>query len=159
MPAALARRDGAYLWRVGDDAKARFRAVDGTEMEATALSPYDVVGLATATGAPNVQFNLALGVSSTRRRGDPMSTEIVIELAGEDHAGRPLRTRHAVVHPEGQMPLTGLGVAMVLERLIGLDGIPATPAGLYFPYQLLDPTTYFARLNQIGGAILKLEVL
>ena len=159
MPAALARRDGAYLWRVGDDAKARFRAVDGTEMEASALSPHDVVGLATATGAPSVQFNLALGVSSTRRRGGPMSTEIVIELAGEDHAGRPLRTRHAVIHPEGQMPLTGLGVAMVLERLTGLDGDPPTPAGLYFPYQLLDPTAYLARFKQAGGMILELEVL
>jgi hypothetical protein len=158
MPAALARRDGAYFWRVGDEAKARFRAIDGTEMEATALSPYDVVGLATATGAPNVEFNLAIGMSSTRRRGEPMSTEIVIELAGQDHAGRPLRTRHAVVHPEGQMPLTGLGVAMVLERLIGLDGKPAVPAGLYFPYQLLEPSAYFARLEQIGGAILKLKV-
>ena len=38
MPAALTRRDGAYLWRVGDDAKAEFRAVDGTEMEASAFS-------------------------------------------------------------------------------------------------------------------------
>jgi hypothetical protein len=159
LPAALARRDGAYFWRTGDDAKARFCAVDGTEMEAAAFSPNDVVGLATATGAPNVQFNLALGVSSTRRRGGPMSTEIVIELAGEDHAGKPLRTRHAVVHPEGQMPLTGLGVAMVLERLIGLDGNLPTPAGLYFPYQLLDPKTYLARLEQIGGAVLTLEVL
>lgn len=159
MPAALARRDGAYFWRAGADAKARFRAVDGTEMQASAFSPYDVIGLATATGAPNVQFNLALGVSSTRRRGGPMSTEIVIELAGADHAGGPLRTRHAVVHPQGQMPLTGLGVAMVLERLVGLDGRPATPAGLYFPYQLLDPTAYFARLEAIGGTILTLEVL
>lgn len=157
MPAALARRDGAYFWRTGDDAKAVFRAVDGTQMQASALSPHDVVGLATATGAPNVQFNLALGVSSTRRRGEPMSTEIVIELAGEDHAGEPLRTRHAIVHPEGQMPLTGLGVAMVLERLIGLDGKPPVPAGLYFPYQLLDPTAYFARLEQIGGMVLTLE--
>ncbi len=159
MPAALARRDGAYLWRVGDDAMAKFRAVDGTEMEASAFSPYDVVGLATATGAPNVQFNLAIGVSSTRRRDEPMSTEIVIELAGEDHAGRPLRTRHAVIHPQGQMPLTGLGVAMVLERLIGLDGDRATPPGLYFPYQLLNSTAYFARLEQIGGTVLALEVL
>lgn len=57
------------------------------------------------------------------------------------------------------MPLTGLGVALVLERLTGLDGNPPTPAGLYFPYQLLDPTTYFARLKQIGGSVLKLDVL
>ncbi len=159
MPAALARRDGTYLWRVGDDAKTRFRAVDGTEMEASALSPLDVLGLATATGAPNVEFNLAIGVSSTRRRGEPLSTEIVIELAGEDHSGRPLRTRHAVVHPEGQMPPTGLGVAMLLERLVGLDGTSPAPAGLYFPYQLLEPTAYLARLKHTGGMILKLEVL
>lgn len=159
MPVALTRRDGAYLWRVGDEARTEFRAVDGTRMEASAFSPYDVVGLATATGAPNVQFNLAMGVSSTRRRGEPMSTEIVIELAGEDHAGRPLRTHHAVVHPGGQMPLTGLGVAMCLERLVGLDENSATPAGLYFPYQLLESTTYFTRLEQIGGIILTLEVL
>jgi len=159
MPAALARRDGAYVWRVGDDAKAMFRAIDGTEMEASALSPNDVVGLATATGAPNVSFNLALGVSSSRRRGEPMSTEIIVELSGDDRDGQPLRTRHAIMHPEGQMPLTGLGVAMLLERLAGIDGQPATPAGLYFPYQLLDPTAYLARLKQIGGQIVKLDTL
>lgn len=158
-PLALARRDGTFFWRVGDDAKAEFRAVDGTRMQASALSPYDVAGLATATGAPNVQFNLATGVSSTRRRGGPMSTEIIIELTGDDLEGRPLRTRHAIVHPEGQMPPTGLGVAMVLERLIGLDGSAAISAGLYFPYQLLDPTAYFARLRQAGAIIQKLDVL
>jgi hypothetical protein len=159
VPAALARRDGAYIWRVGDDAKAKFRAVDDTEMEASAFSPHDIVGLATATGAPNVQFNLALGTSSSRRRGEPMSTEIIIELAGEDHVGKPLRTRHAVIHPQGQMPLTGLGVAMVVERLIGLDGKPPTLPGLYFPHHLLNPTAYFARLKQIGGTVSSLEVV
>ncbi len=157
MPAALTRRDGGYIWRAGDEAKAMFRAVDGTEMEASGFSSIDVAGLATATGAPNVQFNIASGVSSTRRRGEPMSTEIVIELVGEDHAGRPLRSRHAVVHPEGSAPLTGIGVGMVLERLTGLDGAPPTPPGLYFPYQLLEPAAYLARLEQAGGTVLTLE--
>jgi hypothetical protein len=55
------------------------------------------------------------------------------------------------------MPLTGLGVAMVLERPVGLDGDPATAPGLYFPYQLLDPATYLARLEQIGGRVLTLD--
>jgi hypothetical protein len=158
MHAALARRDGAYYWRVGEDAKARFRAVDGTEMEASALSPHDVVGLATATGAPNVRFDLALGVSSSRRRGAPLSTEIIIEVAGDDRAGRPLRARRAVIHPEGQMPLTGLGVALLLERLVGLDGARPVPPGLYFPSQLLERRTYFARLERIGGEVVTLDV-
>lgn len=157
MPAALTRRDGAYIWREGDDAKAVIRAVDGTETDATGFSQIDVVGLAVATGAPNVQFNIATAVSSSRRRGGPMSTEIIIELVGEDHAGEPLRTRHAVVHPEGSAPLTGLGVAMLLERLTGLDGKPPTPAGLYFPYQLLNAADYLARLEKDGGTVMTLE--
>ncbi|UOQ68773.1 hypothetical protein [Hymenobacter volaticus] len=88
--------------------------MDGTPMKAVAFSPYDVVGLATATGAANMHFYLAIEESSTRHRGDPLSSDIVIELAGEDPAGQPLRTRHAVVHPQEQMPLTGLGAALIL---------------------------------------------
>lgn len=87
-----------------------------------------------------------------------MSTEIIIELAGEDHAGEALRTRHALVHPQGAAPLTGIGVAMILERLLGLDGKPQTPPGLYIPYQLLDAADYLARLNEDGGTVLQLTV-
>ena len=157
VPAALTRRDGAFFWRVAEDAKARFRAIDGIEMEAVAFSPYDIMGLAAATDARNVQFNLATGLSSTRRRGGPMSTEIVIDLAGEDWAGQPLRTRHAILHPQGQMPLTALGMALLVERLVGLDNRPPTQSGLYFPYQLLEPETYLARLQEIGGVIITLD--
>lgn len=156
MPAALTKRNGAWVWRVGEHARSSFRAVDGTEMHATALSPNDVLGLAAATGATSVRFDLAVGESSSRRRGEPMSTEIVIELTGNDHVGRPLRTRHAIVHPQGQMPLTGLGVAIVLERLVGLDGQSPTRPGLYFPHQLIEASAYLARLQAIGGRVLTL---
>ncbi len=159
MPAALTRRDGAFFWRIGEQAQAQFHAIDGTRTEAVALSPFDIMGLAIETGAPNVQFNLGVGVSSTRRRGEPMSTEIIIELAGEDKAGQPLHTRHAILHPQGQMPLTALGVALVLERLTGLDNQPATRPGLYFPYQLLEPAAYFARLEKIGGRVMTLDAI
>lgn len=157
LPAALTRQEGVYVWREGEDQKASFRAVDGTQMEASGFSSIDVVGLAAATGAANVQFNLAIGVSSTRRQGMPMSTEIIIELAGVDSKGEPLRTRHALVHPQGAAPLTGLSVATILERLLGLDGQPATAPGLYFPYQLLNATAYLQRLKQEGGELRQLQ--
>lgn len=156
---ALTRRDGVYFWRHGADISATVHAADGTPMEAFGLSINDVVALSAATEAQNVEFNLALGVSSSRRRGEAMSTEIIIELSGTDHDGKALRTRHAVLHPDGQFPVTGLGVAMVLERLVGLDGKPAAKPGLYFPYQLLDPATYVARFEAIGGDIMELAVL
>ncbi|AHE52942.1 saccharopine dehydrogenase [Sphingomonas sanxanigenens DSM 19645 = NX02] len=157
LPAALTRRDGAYVWRSDDEAKAVFNAIDGTRMEASGFSSIDVVGLATETGAPNVEFNIANGVTSSRRRGEAMSTEIIIELAGEDPQGNRLRTRHAVFHPGGAAPLTALGVSMILERLGGLDGAAPTPPGLYFPYQIVDHATYLARLQQAGGSIVALN--
>jgi hypothetical protein len=157
MPAALTRRDGSYVWRSEADAKAEFHAIDGTKITGTGFSSVDVAGLAAATGAPNVQFNIATGVSSSRRRGKPKSTEIIIELAGGDHDGQPLRTRHAVFHPDGAASLTALGVSMILERLIGLDGNRPTPAGLYFPFQVLDHTTYLSRLHAEGGSIIPLD--
>jgi hypothetical protein len=102
---------------------------------------------------------LAVGESSKRRRGEPASAKIIIELTGENHTGQPLCTRHAVFHSQAQIPLTGFGIAMVLERLVGLDGHPATPPGLYFPFQLLDSATYLARLEKMGGKLMTLDVL
>ncbi|MFN3208139.1 MAG: NAD(P)-dependent oxidoreductase [Roseovarius sp.] len=157
MPAALERKDASFAWRTGEAAGSSIRAVDGTEIESSPLSPNDLLGLSMETGAPNVRFDLAVGVSSSRRRGDPLSAEILIELTGLDRSGAPLHTRFAIIHPEGQMPLTGLGVAMVLERLVGLGGKAPTPPGLYFPYKLLDARKYFSRLGGIGGVIVNLE--
>lgn len=153
MPAALTRRDGAYVWREGEEAKSSFHAIDGTQISAAGFSSIDVTGLAAATGAGNVSFDLATGMSSTRRRGGPKSTEIIIELSGLDHDRQALETRHAVFHPGGAAPLTALGVAMILERLMGLDGREPTPPGLYFPYQLLEPATYLQRLEAAGGSL------
>lgn len=157
LPAALTRQDGAFIWREGEAAKVRFHAVDGTEIDAGGFSSIDVTGLAAATGAENVQFNMAIDVSSTRRSGLPMSTEILIEMAGESPSGEALATRHALIHPAGAAALTGFSIAMLLERLLGLDGQPAPAAGLYFPFQLLDAAAYLKRLRQEGGELRELE--
>lgn len=156
MPAAFTRRDGAYVWRTGDDAKASFSAIDGKRMDGSGFSSIDVAGLAAATGASTVQFDLATGVSSSRRRGEPKSTEIIISLAGEGHDGRPFQSRHAVFHPGGAAPLTALGVSMILERLTGLDGRAPTSPGLYFPFQVIDHGAYLKRLKAAGGDLLAL---
>lgn len=155
--AALVRQKGVWRWLVGDQMASSICAADGVEMPASAYAPNDVLALASETGASDVRFDLALGASSTRRAGGRMSTEIIIDLTGEDHAGRPFRTRHAIVHPGGQMPLTGLGVALVLERLAGLVGDQPAP-GLYFPSQLIDHDTYVDRLTKSGGEIIELPL-
>jgi hypothetical protein len=62
------------------------------------------------------------------------------------------------VHPAGAAALTGLSIAMLLERLLGLDGRAPTAAGLYFPYQLLEVGAYLERLSKEGGELLELKV-
>ena len=158
MPAALTRRDGNWTWREGDDVKTVFSALDGSKINASGFSSIDVAGLAAATGARSVQFDLGQGVSSSRRKGGTLSTEIILDISGLDHSGQGLRNRHAVVHPGGAAPLTGMGIALLLERLIGLDGKPPTAPGLYFPYQILDTSHYLARLAEEGGEVLQLSL-
>lgn len=156
MPSVLARRDGAFVWRKGDDAGFTFRAIDGTPIAAAGFSSIDIAGLAAATGAGDVAFAIGTGVSSSRRAGGAKSTEIIIELSGTDPAGAPRSSRHAVFHPGGAAPLTALGVSMVLERLAGLDGKAPTPPGLFFPYQILDHAAYLERLTGEGGRLMTL---
>ncbi|MNE76862.1 hypothetical protein D3C80_1731230 [compost metagenome] len=117
-----------------------------------------MAGLATATGAHSVQFDLGMGVSSSRRAGGTFSTEIIIDISGLDQSGQILRTRSAVVHPGGTAPLTGMGIALLLERLIGLDGKPPVAPGLYFPYQILDANHYLTRLAKEEGQLLQLPL-
>lgn len=154
----LARQNGAFVWRKGNDASFAFRAIDGTELTASGFSSIDITGLAAVTGARNIEFGIGTGVSSSRRAGGAKSTEIIIELSGADEAGAPLRSRHAVFHPAGAAPLTGLGISMLLERLVGLDGRPAAAAGLFFPFQILDHNEYLARLTQDGGRMMSLPL-
>jgi hypothetical protein len=154
--AALVRKAGAWRWCRGDETKSKVSAIDGTELDANVFSPNDVLLLANGTGAPDIRFDLAIGMSSSRRNGGPVSTEIIINLSGLDHAGQHLRKRHAIVHPGGQMPLTGLGVALVLERLAGLAGDKPRP-GLYFPAHLINHSSYYERLRASGGEVIELE--
>ncbi len=158
MPSVLARTGGAFVWRDGDAAGSTFRAIDGTAIKASGFSSIDIAGLAAVTGARDVMFAIGTGVSSSRRAGGAKSTEIIIELTGVDAQDAPLRSRHAVFHPGGAAPLTALGVSMLLERLVGLDGKPATPAGLFFPYQIIDHAAYLGRLEQEGGQLMTLAV-
>lgn len=158
MPNALIRRDGAFVWLSGEETRTSFRAVDGTEVAAAAFSPFDVVSLATALNAPHVRMSLGVGVTSSRRRGEAMSTEVLVELGGLDASGAELRTRHALVHPQGENPLTAQGVALLLERLLGLDGGAVVAPGLYFPSQLLEPAVYLERQKAQGVVVTRLEV-
>jgi hypothetical protein len=111
-----------------------------------------VPSLAHATGAPNVRFDYALGESTGRRHGRAPSIEIRIDVEGAAKSvGRYL------VHPGGQVPLTSLGVALGVERLIGLRGEPVAP-GIHTPESLIDPAYAVERLTEIGASFVDASI-
>ncbi|MFG3441516.1 hypothetical protein ACGF0J_30085 [Nonomuraea sp. NPDC047897] len=150
--AGLVRRDGVFTWVTGPDAQADVPAADGAVVPGQSIAILDVPSLALATGAPNVRFDLAVGESPGRRRGGPASIEVRIDLEGTGPAGAPLSTTHHLVHPAGQRPLTAVGVALGVERLLGLRG-GAVPPGIHTPESLLDPAYAVERLTQAGAAV------
>lgn len=149
-PAALTVKDGRMHWAGGDEGKARYVSVDGVELEAQAYSPFDIMALAARTDAQAIRLDLAYSESASRRRGEPFSTEITIEIEGQGKDGKQRRDRHELVHPQGQAPLTALGVALGVERLLGLAGGDAPKPGLYLPEVLIDPAYFVGRMKEFG---------
>jgi hypothetical protein len=155
--AGLVRRDGVFTWLAAPDAQEDVPSVDGTLLPGQSIPILDVPSLALATGAPNVRFDFAVGESAGLRRGEPASIEIRIDIDGADATGAPLRTSRYLVHPDGQRPLTALGIALGVERLLGLRG-ETVPPGIHTPEALLDPAYAVERLTELGAAFVDAPV-
>lgn len=144
--------NGHWRWIRADREGGRFASVDGVMVESQPYSPLDIMSLAAATDTQSVRLDLAVGESASRRRGGALSTEIIITLAGTSNGGERMSRRHEIVHPQGQAPLTALGVSLMTERLAGLHG--ARPAnGLYLPHTLVDAAYMVERMQQFGASI------
>ncbi|MBL1074196.1 saccharopine dehydrogenase [Nocardia sp. 2] len=143
------RRDGVFTWIDAAAAQAEVTSGDGVTLPGQSIATLDVPSIALATGAPNVRFDFANGESAGRRRGAQGAVEVRIEMRGTDPNGNSRSTTRYFTHPDGQRPLTALGVALGVERLLGLRGAPATP-GVHLPESLLDPTHVIARMREVG---------
>ncbi len=156
-PNALILHDGRWRW-VGDEGRERrVKTVDGTEVLARAYGLLDVASLAAATGARSVRFDLTVGETASRRRGEAFSTEIVIEIEGAHADGTTRLVRHEIVHPAGQAPLTALGVGVSIQRLLGLVGGAPVAPGLYFPDVIIDPEAMLRRMTELGAQVRRVQ--
>lgn len=144
--------DGRRVWLAGDAASRMIDTLDGRHIEGSAFSPYDIVSLHAATGALDIRFDLASTISSSRLRGGEIATELVVEIEGEAH-GRPCLRRPTIEFDKGQATLTGLSLVLALSTVLGLEGKPPAPPGLYFPEQLLNADWYLDELVKAGAVV------
>lgn len=148
----LGFKEGRRVWLRGDTAKREIVSIDGRPLSASAFAPYDIVSLHAATGAREVRFDLVSGISSSRHRGENIGTEVILEIEGEIDGRRTAR-RSTLEFTGGQATLTGLSAVLALSTALGLEGRPATPAGLYFPEQIMDPDWFLNELRLAGATI------
>lgn len=147
-PSAMIRQDGVFRWIA--DVATEVHDADGIALPGQLAAILDVPSLALGTGAANVRFAFAMGESSGRRRSGEPSHDVRIHLEGVDQAGAALtRTRH-LVHPQGQRPVTAVGIALGVERLVTLRGDLVAP-GIHTPEGLVDPTYAVGRLLESGA--------
>ena len=149
--AGLVRRDGVFTWVPETDAQTEVPGIDDVPVAGQTIAILDVPSLALATGAPNVHFDFAVGESAGRRRGESPSMEVRIDLEGVGPAGTPIKTSRYLVHPDGQRPVTAAGIALGVERLLGLQGEAVSP-GVHTPESLIDSAYAVERMVELGAA-------
>ncbi|HEV2365294.1 MAG TPA: hypothetical protein VGS12_13985 [Caulobacteraceae bacterium] len=151
---ALIRR-GRDWARLEPSANARTvaRGEQAPAFEARPVTVLDVPGLAAATLAPDIRFDLGFAPSLGTLSQRAPSHDLYIDLSGSDAAGKALCQRTIVSDPKGQARLTALGVLIGAERLLGLDGKAPPPAGIAFPEEAIEPEFAARRLRDFGVSI------
>jgi hypothetical protein len=152
-PSGLLLEDGRWLWASGDAAERTFIDVGGITHQSQVFANLDVLSLSAQLDPASVSFEFAVGETSGRRDGGRFSTEIIIEIEGSRRNGGQGRYRFEVVHPEGQAPLTAAGISLGLGGLLGLDGHPPAPPGLYLPHLLVDPHHAVDVMRTAGASV------
>lgn len=151
-PNPLLLKDGKWLWAHGEDAVRNFIDVDGRARQGQAYPLLDVVSLAAATDAKSIRIDLAIR-EQARLQGNGPSHEVIIEIVGEQKDGTTGRVRYEIIDGDVYSALSARGVALAVERLLGLAGGPPVAAGLYHPEGLLDPAYVVERLREFGTQI------
>ena len=147
---ALLREGGRWKWVDGTRHARAVRLSDESAVDGYPAGLLDAPSLASFTGASNVRLDMLQGDSIGTRRGGAASSDVYIDIEGVLQSGKPGKHRTVASDPNGLVHLTALGVLMAIERVLGLDGRPPAPGGLYVPETLLSADQAVARLEQFG---------
>lgn len=150
---ALLRRAGAWLWVDPEPNARHVSRGDQPGFDALPMAVLDVASLASVTGAADVRFDLAVGESLGTLAGGVASHDIYIDMTGVLLSGQRGRVRTVVSDPRGQAQLTALGVLVITERLLGLDGRPRGEGGLFGPETLVSADQAISRFEAFGVRI------
>jgi len=148
---ALIRQDGNWQYV---DSKNNARPINlygGSSAIGHPMSTLDVPSIAAFTSARNIRFDFIIGESIGSSNGLTASHDLYIEIEGISSSGEPKKIRTIVSGPKGNSHLTAVGVYMIAERVLGLNGQTAhKTGGLYLPETIVSSDNIIRRLAEFG---------
>lgn len=148
---ALIRQDGNWLYV---DSKNNKRIIDlygGSSTMGHPMSTLDVPSIAAFTNAQNIRFDFIVGESIGSSKGFAASHDLYIEIEGISLSGERKKLRTIVSGSKGNSHLTAVGVYLIAERILGLNGQPTQKiGGLYLPETIVSSDNIVSRLEDFG---------
>jgi hypothetical protein len=145
-PHPLMLVDGRWVWAAGAEAQRTFTDIDGVSRQGQAYPLLDVVSLAAVTDAMSVRIDAAMREDEEASPGH----RLIIDVAGVGQCGKSQRTRWVIEDSDFHQGMSGMGLALAIERLLGLDGGKPVVPGLYHPETILEPASVMNRLKEWG---------
>jgi len=120
------------------------------------LSTLDVPSIAAFTSAKNIRFDFITGESIGTSKGLEASHDLYITIHGILLSGEKRKLSTIVSGPKGNSHLTAVGVYLITEKILGLNGqSEQKTGGLYLPETMISTPHISNRLKEFGIEIIE----
>lgn len=136
------------------ESKANTRNVelhDGSFAVGHPMGSLDVPSIAAFTDAANIRFDFIVGESIGSSKGLQASHDLYIEIEGVLLSGEKKKLRTIVSGPKGNSHLTAVGVYLITEKILGLNGqSELKTGGLFLPETIVAEGNIITCLSEFG---------
>jgi len=153
---ALIRQDGKWLSVEAKDNARVINLYNHTAAVGYPMSTLDVPSIAAFTGAANIRFDFIVGESIGSNKGLEASHDLYIEIEGILLSGESTKLRTIVSGPKGNSHLTAVGIYLITENILGLNGQSEQKmGGLNLPETIVSADNIISRLTEFGIDIIE----
>jgi hypothetical protein len=153
---ALLRQDEKWLFVEAKDNAREIDLYNGSSVIGYPMGTLDVPSIAAFTSAANIRFDFAIGASIGSAKGLDASHDLYIDIEGALLSGKTTKLRTIVSGPKGNSHLTAVGVFLITEAILGLNGQSAPKkGGLYLPETIISTDNIISRLTEFGIHIIE----
>ncbi|MEN5380671.1 hypothetical protein [Sphingobacterium kitahiroshimense] len=153
---ALIRKEGNWLSLPAEENPRIIGLYNHSSVIGYPLSTLDVPSIAAFTSAKNIRFDFITGESIGSNKGLQASHDLYITIEGTLLSGEKRKLSKIVSGPRGNSHLTAVGVYLIAEKILGLNGQSENRiGGLYLPETIVPCQNISNRLKDFGIEIIE----